>query len=73
MRHRQYVRPKLAISGMLAAILLLVATPLAPASAQAWRHTHLANADAGYGACRVGWWQTVVYGHVRPHWAVFCR
>lgn len=23
--------------------------------------------------CRVGWWQTVRYGHVQPRWAVRCR
>jgi len=75
MSHRQRVnvKPKLAICGLLASILLSVAMPLAPAAAQGVRHAHLAYADTGYGACRIGWWQTVVYGHVRPHWAVFCR
>jgi hypothetical protein len=22
--------------------------------------------------CRVGWWQTLRYGHVRPHWGTVC-
>jgi hypothetical protein len=25
------------------------------------------------GECRVGWWQTLRAGHVRPHWAIRCR
>lgn len=24
-------------------------------------------------ACRVGWWQTVKFGHVQPRWAMRCR
>jgi hypothetical protein len=23
--------------------------------------------------CRIGWWQTVQFGHVRPRWAMRCR
>jgi hypothetical protein len=34
------------------------------------------RAPAGYGAyegaCSVGWWQTLRYGHVRPQWGVRC-
>jgi hypothetical protein len=22
--------------------------------------------------CRTGWWQTLRYGHVRPHWGTLC-
>jgi|HubBroStandDraft_5_1064220.scaffolds.fasta_scaffold348863_2 hypothetical protein len=25
------------------------------------------------GNCRIGWWQTLRYGHVHPRWAVWCR
>jgi hypothetical protein len=29
--------------------------------------------DYAYGgACSVGWWQTLRYGHVRPQWGVRC-
>jgi hypothetical protein len=24
------------------------------------------------GACSVGWWQTLRYGHVRPQWGLRC-
>lgn len=26
-----------------------------------------------YGPCRIGWWQTLRYGHVRPAWGEWCR
>lgn len=59
------------------AVLLLIGGLTAPASAQPYRHrARYVYADTNanyYPACRVGWWQTVVYGHVRPHWAVWCR
>jgi hypothetical protein len=30
-------------------------------------------ADAEVTApCRTGWWQTLRYGHVRPHWGTLC-
>jgi hypothetical protein len=32
-----------------------------------------AGYDAPYGgACSVGWWQTLRYGHVRPEWGLRC-
>jgi hypothetical protein len=32
-----------------------------------------AGPDPAYdGACSVGWWQTLRYGHVRPSWGVRC-
>ena len=32
-----------------------------------------AGLDPSYdGACSVGWWQTLRYGHVRPSWGVRC-
>ena len=55
---------------------------IAPAMADEWgphhhfrHHRHLAYVEyvPESGACRVGWWQTLRYGHVRPHWAVWCR
>jgi hypothetical protein len=24
-------------------------------------------------SCRVGWWQTLRYGHVRPRWSMICN
>jgi hypothetical protein len=71
-----------------AAIFALVCTILfaqiAPGSAHEWsprhhykhhRHGHMVYAAyvADYGACRVGWWQTLRYGHVRPVWGAWCR
>lgn len=58
------------------AVLTTILVPAGPSSAQPWRHpVHLAYADTGvyYGSCRIGWWQTLWYGHVRPRWAVHCR
>jgi hypothetical protein len=23
-------------------------------------------------SCHIGWWQTLRYGHVRPHWGTIC-
>jgi hypothetical protein len=39
------------------------------------RHSHVAYVEyvSNYGACRVGWWQTLRYGHVRPRWGTWCR
>jgi len=49
-------------------------------SADEWGHHHhyrltrVTYVDAPeYGACRVGWWQTLRYGHVRPVWGAWCR
>jgi hypothetical protein len=61
--------------------LVLTATLLqvAPGSAHPWRHhVRLAYADPGayyyyYSGCRIGWWQSLAYGHVRPHWGIWCR
>jgi hypothetical protein len=57
-------------------VLTIVAGLASPVSAQPYRHRmHVAYADMNpnYPACRIGWWQTVVYGHVRPHWGAWCR
>jgi hypothetical protein len=68
---RRLVKPTTPIFALLLATLLQAA----PASAHPWRHhVHLACADtAGYYSYRIGWWQTLAYGHVRPHWSVWCR
>ena len=58
------------------AVLVTVLLQAVPASSNPWRHhVHLAYADTGayYGGCRIGWWQTLAYGHVRPHWTAWCR
>ncbi len=49
-----------------------------PAKPRHHHHRHyyktvMQEADAGYLACRTGWWQTVRDGHVRPHWGTYCR
>ena len=59
------------------ALTMLVGVMTSPAAAQPYRHrARYAYADTNpnyYPACRVGWWQTLAHGHVRPHWAVWCR
>jgi hypothetical protein len=55
----------------------------APADEWGWhhhRHHHAHYVRVGYvepapyyPSCRVGWWQTLRYGRVRPQWAEFCR
>jgi hypothetical protein len=64
----------------LALVILLV--HIAPGSTHGWEyrrhtghHTHVAYVEAvpDYGACRIGWWQTLRYGHVRPIWGSWCR
>jgi hypothetical protein len=39
------------------------------------QHATIAYYDYGpdYGPCRIGWWQTLRYGHVRPAWGEWCR
>jgi hypothetical protein len=39
------------------------------------KYRHYANVEATVLAnapCRTGWWQTLRYGHVRPHWGTLC-
>ena len=36
-------------------------------------HTSWVYRPSVYNYCRVGWWQTLRYGKVRPRWAAFCR
>ncbi len=73
-----------AVRGLLtsALVLLVVATASAPAAADGYerlhyRHRHQARivyaSPAEYGVCRIGWWQGLRYGHVRPHWGAWCR
>ena len=59
----------------------LVPIQTAPGAADEWgprphakRHLHLSYAAYGAepGLCRVGWWQTLRYGHVRPAWGEWC-
>jgi hypothetical protein len=58
---------------VLLAVLVLVSS--APVRADGYDRPH--RSYAGYeppyeGACSVGWWQTLRYGHVRPQWGVRC-
>jgi hypothetical protein len=39
------------------------------------KYRHVADIEATMPAgtpCRTGWWQTLRYGHVRPHWGTLC-
>jgi hypothetical protein len=73
------VLTKAAAVGALA--LLTLSARIVPSMADDWYDHHYKNpagvayvqAVPDYSACRIGWWQSVRYGHVRPHWAVFCR
>ena len=55
---------------------------VAPSAADGYEHHHryrhrvqvtYVAYPAYYTVCRIGWWQTVRYGHVRPRWAEYCR
>ena len=70
-------------AGMLCAVTAtLVLAHITPGAADGWayRHHHYRHrvayveyAPDDGGACRVGWWQTLRYGHVRPRWGTWCR
>lgn len=69
---------KSAVIGAATCATLLV--QIAPGFAEGWHHRYKHRAHFAYvqyapdyNACRVGWWQTLRYGHVRPHWSVWCR
>jgi hypothetical protein len=39
------------------------------------KYRQVAHVDSGIPGtipCRTGWWQTLRYGHVRPHWGTVC-
>lgn len=75
------MRPPRELS-IVAAITIILAGNVAPADADgrrksvrrppvnqiSWNH-HVPR----YEYCRVGWWQTLKYGKVRPRWAMLCR
>ena len=55
--------------------LVILGMPIKPCSADGWvchhhnrHHPHVAYVEslAYYDGCRIGWWQTLRYGHVRP-------
>jgi hypothetical protein len=55
---------------------------IAPSAADGYSYAHryrhhvrvaYVPASPYYGECRIGWWQTLRYGHVHPTWAEFCR
>jgi hypothetical protein len=55
------------------AVLVLISS--APVRADGYDRPYrpYASYHASYeGACSVGWWQTLRYGHVRPQWGVRC-
>jgi hypothetical protein len=61
-----------ALCGLLAVLLF---AHIAPATADGWPHHHgKHHAQVAYTDwCRVGWWQSLYYGHVRPRWEARCR
>ena len=71
-----------ALMSVVGIALYLLLGGIAEASAHPWRNrdgyayrTRIAYADMApsYAGCRVGWWQGLAYGHVRPRWAAVCR
>jgi hypothetical protein len=42
-----------------------------PISGHQSKYRRFADAEAA-APCRTGWWQTLRYGHVRPHWGTIC-
>lgn len=70
----------LIVLSVVAAVTTITLAQVDSALARHWcdrhryRPTYVAWAAGPYYAgCRIGWWQGVVYGHVRPHWGVYCR
>jgi len=66
------------LTSAICALTIVIGGLALPASAQPYHHRmHVAYADmnsnSNYPACRIGWWQTLAYGHVRPRWAAWCR
>jgi hypothetical protein len=64
-----------------AALMMATLARFEPAKADGFVHHHrhhvrvaYAEPDVTYDSrCSVGWWQTLVYGHVRPYWGIRCR
>ncbi len=61
-------------------LLLAAVLQAVPASANGERHhpkryTRITYVDPAHYAdyCRLGWWQTLRYGHVRPYWGIRCH
>ncbi len=71
-----------ALIAVIGVAMIFVLGSVAGALAHPWnsrdgyaRHMRVAYADmaTSYAGCRVGWWQTLAYGHVRPRWGSVCR
>ena len=69
---KRYLRPVAAVCALTLAILF---AHVERGSADGWvryhhtrHHPHVAHVEslAYYDGCRIGWWQTLRYGHVRP-------
>jgi len=37
------------------------------------RHVAYTDVATDYYPCRLGWWQSLRFGHVRPQWGTRCR
>lgn len=65
---------------VLAGLILFAQTQRGRADEAGYRQHHRHHPHLFYaqyvpqpGACRVGWWQSLRYGHARPYWATWCR
>lgn len=79
---KHFVTQATILGALIAAMLL---AQVATGSARSLHHHHkryvyYADADPApyysyydYGGCRIGWWQGLYYGHVKPHWGTSCR
>ena len=64
----------------LAAFLTVTLAQTEPALAGRYQRFYKHHVSVGYtnetradDFCRVGWWQSLRYGQVRPYWAVRCH
>jgi hypothetical protein len=57
---------------VLAALVLVSSAPVRADGYDRPYRPYAGGYDAFGGACSVGWWQTLRYGHVRPQWGVRC-
>jgi len=66
--------------GVLTVVFLCARIALASADGRLHYRAYRHHAPIAYieavpydGNCRIGWWQTLRYGHVRPRWGEWCR
>lgn len=75
----KHYRIKITVIGAFASATLLAWSTPGLADGWHWHHHYKHHAHLAYveyapdNECRVGWWQTLRYGHVRPRWGAWCR